>query len=73
MEFLNDILYKASQKNNHIVLPEGFDQRIIKAAERLHKEKICRTTILGNKDQISSKAVKEKIDLEGVPIIDPRH
>lgn len=73
MNFLKEILKKASQKNNHIILPEGFDPRVIKAAKRLNKENICQTTILGNKDEISSKAVNENIDLEGVHIIDPQH
>ncbi len=73
MEFLSQILHKASQKNNHIVLPEGFDERVIKAAEILRKEKICKVTILGNKDEIYKKTKKEKINLEDVTIIDPHN
>lgn len=73
MNFLSDILTRASRKNNHIILPEGFDPRIIKAAKRLNKENICQTTILGNKEEISRKAAHEDLNLRGVDIIDPRH
>ncbi len=71
MEFLNTILNKASQKNKHIVLPEGFDERVIKAAERLAKEKICGVTVLGNKKEIYTQAREKKINLEQVTILDP--
>ncbi len=73
MEFLRDILYKASQKNNHIVLPEGFDERIIKAAALLRKKEVCRVTILGNEDDISKKISKENIDLDDIKIINPQN
>jgi len=72
MEFLSDILHRASQKNNHIVFPEGFDERILKAAAILRKKEICRVTILGNKDEISEKISQEKINLDDIPIIDPK-
>jgi len=72
MEFLSDVLHRASQKNNHIVLPEGFDARIIKAASILRKKEICRVTVLGSKDEISNMMSDEKIDLDDITIIDPQ-
>ena len=71
MNFLNETLNKASQIDKHIVLPEGFDERVIKAAERLSSEKICRITVLGNKNEINNQVVKYKVNLEQVNIHDP--
>lgn len=71
MDFLNKTLHKASQKNKHIVLPEGFDERVIKAAERLSREKICRVTVLGKKDEINHQAAKNNVNLEQVNILNP--
>lgn len=71
IEFLNQIREKASQKRRTIVLPESHDERILKAAEILTKEKIASIITLGNEDKIRSDAQKCGVDLQGVRIIDP--
>ncbi len=68
---LNVIKEKAAKKNKHIVLPESHDDRVLKAAEILVKEKIVSVTTLGSKDKIKSNADKLGINLTGVNIIDP--
>lgn len=70
MELLNQIKEKARLKNKTIVLPESHDERVLKAAEILTKEKICKVITLGNPDKVKSDAQKLGVDLTGVEIID---
>jgi phosphate acetyltransferase len=70
MELLNQIKEKARLKNKTIVLPESHDERVLKAAEILTKEKICKVVTLGNPDKVQSDAQKIGVDLTGVEIID---
>ncbi len=44
----------AKSEKKHIVLPEGNDDRILKAAARLITQDIVKLTILGDKDEIAA-------------------
>jgi phosphate acetyltransferase len=70
-ELLTKIRSKAAQRKKTIVLPESHDERILRAAEILTKEKIASIITLGNDDKIRSEASKSGIDLQGIRIIDP--
>ncbi|MFN3695377.1 MAG: phosphate acyltransferase, partial [Ignavibacterium sp.] len=70
MELLNQIKDKARSRNKTIVLPESHDDRVLKAAEILTKEKICKVVTLGNPDKVKSDAQKLGVDLSGVEIVD---
>lgn len=70
MELLNQIKDKARSRNKTIVLPESHDDRVLKAAEILTKEKICKVVTLGNPDKVKSDAQKVGVDLSGVEIVD---
>lgn len=70
MELLNQIKEKARLKNKTIVLPESHDERVLKAAEILNKEKICKVVTLGNPDKVNEDAKHLGVDLNGVEIID---
>jgi phosphate acetyltransferase len=71
IELLNQIRAKASQRKKTLVLPESHDERVLRAAEVLTKEKIASVITLGNEDQIRSDAKKISVDLQGIRIIDP--
>lgn len=68
MSLLQEIREKAKIKNKCIVLAEGEEERIIRAAEEIVEQKIARLILIGNKEVILSKAQKS---LDGVTIIDP--
>lgn len=68
MSLLQEIREKAKIKNKCIVLAEGEEERIIRAAEEIVAEKIARLILIGNKEVILSKAQKS---LDDVTIIDP--
>jgi len=69
--FLEEIKNKAVQLNKTIVLPESHDERVLKAAEILTREKLVSVITLGNDDQVRSDAKKLDVDLTGIRVIDP--
>lgn len=70
-KIMNTIISKAKESQKHVVLPEGFDERMIKAAHDLIKDGVCKVTLLGKEDDIQATAAAKGIDLAGVNIIDP--
>jgi len=69
--FLEEIKNNAIKSNKTIVLPESHDERVLKAAEILTREKIVSVITLGNDDRIRSDAKKLDVDLTGIRVIDP--
>ncbi|CAL4042621.1 phosphate acetyltransferase [Buchnera aphidicola] len=67
-------LIKLSNKiKKRIVLPEGYDSRIIQAASICQKKGIADCILLGNPKKIYDLALKDGIDLENTNnIIDPK-
>jgi phosphate acetyltransferase len=71
--FLYNIVQKAKAQKQHIVLPEGDDERILRAAEVLLARDIVDLTILGRPREVRG-LVQElglQIDLDRTPIIWP--
>jgi len=71
IKLLNEIKEKASILRKTIVLPESHDERVLKAAEKLTKEKTVSIITLGDKDRIHKDAKRLDVDLTGVRIINP--
>lgn len=71
LKLLNEIKSKAKELKKTIVLPESHDERVIKAAEALTKEKLASVITLGNENKVRESAKKIGVNLEGVRIIDP--
>lgn len=67
------LIQKARSMKRHIVLPEGEDFRILKAAAYLLKRNIVDITILGNASEIEALAKQGDLDLSGAQILDPHH
>ena len=63
----------AKSEIKHIVLPEGNDDRILKAATRLIDQKIVELTLLGDPVEIAAsvKRLGLPLDLKSIRIIDP--
>lgn len=68
--FLYELIYKAKQHKQHIVLPEGDDPRVLTAADHLLKRNIVNITLLGKPDKINLQAKRLDLVLPGVNIID---
>lgn len=65
---LKELVKKNPQR---IVLPEGHDVRVLKAARKATDEGIAKIILLGREEEISKIARKEGISLEGIQCIDP--
>lgn len=65
------LLERARQNQKHIVLPEGEDDRILRAASTLLQRKVARLTILGNEASIRARATDLGLDIADAAIIDP--
>lgn len=63
-EWIERIKNTAKSDKKTIVLPEGYDPRVIEAAKKVIDERIAEIVILGDPD---------KIDVPGATIINPRH
>ncbi|MBQ2768713.1 MAG: phosphate acetyltransferase [Clostridia bacterium] len=66
---LEEIKSKAKALQKTIVLCEGEDKRVVKAAADATKEGVAKIVLLGNEAEI--KAANPDVDLTGVTIIDP--
>jgi len=69
--FEYELFERARANRKHIVLPEGLDDRILKATEMLMKRNVVDITLLGNEEEIYKKAASLRVNLENVNIIDP--
>lgn len=67
---LKQIKVKAKKEVKTIVFPEGSEERILKATEIIVKEKLAKIILLGNPQEILSKANKLKLNIKDVQIID---
>ena len=73
MELLERIKENARKHNKRIVLPEGLEDRTLKAADILIAENIARIIILGNPDDIEREASKNNLKhISKALIIDPK-
>jgi phosphate acetyltransferase len=63
---------RARCDRKRIVLPEGDDDRILKAAGRVLQRGIADLTILGDESQIRSRAAELGVNVDGATVHDPR-
>ena len=72
--FIYNLIQQAKSDKQHIVLPEGNDERILKAAEVLLNRDIVDLTLLGNPAEVTRLIQRLGLDLpqERVPIIEPQ-
>ena len=62
---------KARERPRHLVLPEGRDERTLRAAELLLKAGLCTLTILGDPAAMTATAKQLALDLDGAELMDP--
>ena len=71
MDIISKIREKAKIRRKRVVLPEGTEERMIKAAKIIVEEKIADVTLLGNKDEIKKLADVNELSLTQVEVIEP--
>lgn len=72
MMFEHELLEQARADRRRVVLPEGTEERVLRAADVLLRRDVCDLTLLGDPDVIRKKAADLGIDLAGTQIVDPQ-
>jgi phosphate acetyltransferase len=73
MMFEHELLERARAHRKRVVLPEGAEERVLRAADVLIRRDVCDLTLLGDVDAIRKKSADLGIDLSGgtTQLIDP--
>jgi len=74
MDFVQKIIQNAQAHNKHVVLPEGLEERTLKAADYVLANDIARITLIGDPEAVSSKAKELGLAHIGkAGVIDPKN
>ena len=71
MSLIDKIRTKARSDVKTIVLPEGDEERTIKAAAILKEEGLAEPVLIGNREKIEEKAKELQVSIDGIAIEDP--
>lgn len=69
--FEYELVERAKTARQHIVLPEGHEERILRASDILRRRGVVDITLLGEEEAIRSQIAALGLSLDGVKIIDP--
>lgn len=69
--FEHTLLDRARSERRHIVLPEGTDERILRAAETLLRRRVADLTLLGDEDELRGTAAQLGVDISGARLLSP--
>ncbi|HEU5085192.1 MAG TPA: phosphate acetyltransferase [Acidimicrobiales bacterium] len=69
--FESMLVERARSDRRHIVLPEGDDERVLRAASTLLSRGVVELTLLGNETAVRARAAASRVDLDGARVIDP--
>ncbi|MGA4855549.1 MULTISPECIES: phosphate acetyltransferase [Streptomyces] len=72
MMFEHKLLERARADRRRVVLPEGLEERVLRAADVLLRRSVCDLTLLGPVDAIRKKAADLGVDLGGAELVDPQ-
>ncbi len=70
--FTYQLIDRARADRKRIVLPEGEDDRILRAAGRLLQRNVAELTILGDEAEIRARSAELGVDLSEAKVLDPR-
>ena len=74
MELMEEIIARAKQNKQRIVLPEGTEERTLKAADRVLADGVADLIIIGNKSEIEGLAAQWDLkNISKATIIDPEN
>ncbi len=70
--FEYELIRRAKSRRQRIVLPEGADERILRAAEIVTLRQVADLTLLGEPDRIRRRIRELGLKLDNIHILDPR-
>ncbi|MDX1609590.1 MAG: phosphate acetyltransferase [Halofilum sp. (in: g-proteobacteria)] len=65
------LIQQAKREPQRIVMPEGSDERILRAADILVRRDVARIVVLGNVDEVQERLRALNLDSEGIDVVDP--
>jgi phosphate acetyltransferase len=71
--FEHRLVDRAVSDRRHIVLPEGEEERILRAADVLLRRGVADLTLLGDPTTISAKAASLGVDVSAATVVHPEH
>ncbi|NUP47116.1 MAG: phosphate acetyltransferase [Catenulispora sp.] len=69
--FQSQLLERARSQRRRIVLPEGTDDRILRAADIVSRRGAADLTVLGEEEKVRTRANALGLDLSGVRVVSP--
>ncbi|WP_336026644.1 phosphate acetyltransferase [Geodermatophilus sp. FMUSA9-8] len=69
--FEHGLLDRARADRRHVVLPEGTDERVLQAADRLLRRGVVDLTLLGDPAEVRAAAVRAGADVSAARVLDP--
>ncbi len=69
--FENDLIDRARARRRRLVLPEGAEERILRAAEVLLRRGVAELTLLGRPDEIARRTRELGVDIGDAQVVDP--
>ncbi|MFJ9825572.1 phosphate acetyltransferase [Streptomyces sp. NPDC101160] len=72
MMFEHELLEQARADRRRVVLPEGTEERVLRAADVLLRRDVCDLTLLGDVEVIRKKAADLGVSLGDTQLIDPQ-
>jgi len=73
MHLVDQIKAKAKESLQTVVLPEGYDDRMVDAAGRIVREGLAKVVLLGDPAKLAAKAGEMGVSLDGVTLLDPKN
>ena len=65
------LIERARADRRHIVLPEGTDERVLRAAEILLRRRVADLTLLGDEQAVRVAATQVGVDISGARVVSP--
>lgn len=69
--FEHELIERAKADRRHVVLPEGDEDRVLRAVDVLLRRGVVDATLLGQPNAIRARAAALGVDLAGAEIVDP--
>ncbi|MDH6355084.1 phosphate acetyltransferase [Dysgonomonas sp. PH5-45] len=74
MDLIQEMIVRAKADKQSIVLPEGTEERTLRAADRLIGDGVANITLLGNPDEVKAQAASYGLkNIDRATIIDPKN
>ncbi|MCP9206482.1 phosphate acetyltransferase [Streptomyces cucumeris] len=72
MMFEHELIERSRSQRRRVVLPEGTEERVLRAADVLLRRDVCDLTLLGEEDAVRKRAAELGIQLADADVVDPQ-